>query len=139
MRCLLPHNKHNLPSTIRPIQNQDFLNIKNSYIVIYIYIFIITVSSAVFYTGFLCQIQIHSVYDRRLLCNGDETQGNASPTGGAFPAFRGSSEWSAQGTLAYLPGAGCLNTPENICKIQTILICLNPSIRYCLHKSPKPI
>ena len=31
----------------------------------FIYIFIITVSSAVFYSGFLCQIQIHSVYDSR--------------------------------------------------------------------------
>ena len=32
MSHLLPHNKHNLPSTIRPTQRQDFLNIKNSYI-----------------------------------------------------------------------------------------------------------
>ena len=35
------------------------------------------------------------------LCNGDETQGNESPTGGAFPAFRGSSECPAQGNLKY--------------------------------------
>ena len=38
------------------------------------------------------------------------------PLARAFPAFRGSSEWSAQGTLEYLPGAGCLNTPESVNK-----------------------
>ena len=55
----------------------------------------------------LCSIHIvcclhRSDMESFFLCNGNETQKIASPTGGTIFDLRGSLEWSAQGNLEYL-------------------------------------